>query len=306
MEVPESAAGAVDRAISCAGAGAGTRTRSGGGLWDTRAMPNYICATCGCQYSETESEPKHCKICEDERQFVAFNGQRWTTLDSLRSAHHNRVEAMEPGLTRIGTDPTFAIGQHMYLVEAGGGNVLWDCISLIDDTTVEAIRERGGLSAIALSHPHYYSSVVEWSRAFDDVPIYIHTADREWVTRPDPAIVFWESETKTLGDGLTLIRGGGHFEGGTMLHWAAGADGRGALLPGDIIQVAYDRRWVGFMYSYPNMIPLSASKVRQLVDAVEPYDFERIYGPWLERNVMAEGKAIVRRSAERYIAAISG
>ncbi len=268
-------------------------------------MVNYICVTCGCQYAGTDEEPADCKICQDERQFVGFDGQRWITLDALRVDHHNRVEAMEPGLTRVGTDPTFAIGQHMFLIQAAGGNVLWDCVTLIDDATVGAIRERGGFSAMALSHPHYYSSIVEWSRAFDDAPIYIHAADRQWVTRPDPAVVFWEGETETLGDGLTLIRGGGHFEGGTMLHWAAGADGRGALLPGDIIQVAYDRRWVSFMYSFPNMIPLCPSKVRHVVDAVEPYDFERIYSPWRDRIVVTDGKAAVRRSAERYVSALS-
>ena len=267
-------------------------------------MVNYICVTCGCQYAETAEVPAGCKICEDDRQFIGFNGQQWTTLDALRLDHHNRVEPMEPDLTRIGTDPSFAIGQHMFLVEAAGGNILWDCVTLIDDATVAAIQGRGGFSAMALSHPHYYSSIVEWSRAFDGAPIYIHAADRRWVTRPDPAIVFWEGETETLGDGLTLIRGGGHFAGGTMLHWAAGAEGRGVLLPGDIIQVAFDRRWVGFMYSYPNMIPLSASKVQHVVAAVEPYGFERIYSPWLDRIVKADGKAVVRRSAERYIGAI--
>ncbi len=268
-------------------------------------MPKYICVTCGCQYAETAEEPEGCKICEDERQFVDFKGQHWTTLDVLRVDHQNRVEVMESGLTRIGTDPTFAIGQHMFLIQAAGGNILWDCITLIDDATVEAIQERGGFSAMALSHPHYYSSIVEWSQAFDHAPIYVNAADRHWVTRPDPAIVFWEGETQSLGDGLTLIHGGGHFSGGTMLHWASGGDGHGALLPGDIIQVAYDRRWVSFMYSFPNMIPLPPSKVQHLVDVVESYDFERIYSPWLERIVMADGKAIVRRSAERYIAAIS-
>jgi hypothetical protein len=55
--------------------------------------------------------------------------------------------------------------------------------------------------------------------------------------RPDKAIVSWEGETRTLAEGLTLIRCGGHFEGGTVLHWAGGAEGRGALLSGDIIQV---------------------------------------------------------------------
>lgn len=267
-------------------------------------MPHYICVTCGCQYAATENEPESCKICEDERQYVGFGGQRWTTLDALQVDHRNRVETMEPNLTRFGTDPTFGIGQHMFLVQAPDANVLWDCITLIDDATVEAIQDRGGISAIALSHPHYYSSIVEWSRAFDSAPIYIHAADREWVTRPDPAIVFWEGETQALGEELTLIRGGGHFAGGAMLHWAAGADGRGVLLPGDIIQVVHDRNWVSFMYSYVNLIPLPPSKVRHLVEAVEPYDFDRIYSPWLERIVMTDGKAAVRRSAERYIASI--
>lgn len=269
-------------------------------------MPHFICVTCGCQYGETEVEPESCKICEDERQYVGFGGQRWTTLEAIGVYHDNRIEEMEPGLTRIGTEPTFAIGQHAFLVASPDGNVLWDCVTLIDDATVEAVRQRGGLTAIALSHPHYYSAIVEWSRAFDGAPIYIHEDDREWVTRSDPAILFWEGDTKDLGGGLTLIHGGGHFDGGTMLHWAAGAEGQGALLPGDIIQVVHDTRFVGFMYSYVNLIPLPPSKVRRLVEAVEPFDFERIYSPWLNRIVPSDGKAAVRRSAERYITALDG
>ena len=267
-------------------------------------MPNYICVTCGCQYAATDTLPESCMICEDERQYIGFKGQQWTTLDELRVGHHNRVETMEPNLTRIGTEPTFGIGQHMFLIQAPGGNVLWDCITLIDEATVESIRALGGLSAIAISHPHYYSSIIEWSQAFDNAPIYIHAADRQWVTRPDPAIVYWEGDNHQLGEGLTLINGGGHFDGGTMLHWAAAADGRGALLAGDIIQVVPDTNWVSFMYSYPNLIPLSPDKVRRIVDAVEPFDFDRIYSPWLHRTVEKEGKAVVRRSAQRYVAAI--
>lgn len=272
-------------------------------------MPYYICVTCGCQYEETEREPDACKICEDERQYVGFDGQQWTTLEELRAGHSNRIEEMEPGLIRIGTEPSFGIGQHAFLVEGTGEegsarNILWDCITLIDEETVEAVRGRGGLSAIALSHPHYYSTIVEWSRAFGGVPIYIHAADRQWVTRPDPAIVFWEGETLDLGSGRTLIRGGGHFDGGTMLHWAGGAGGRGALLPGDIVQVVFDRRWVSFMYSYVNLIPLPPAKVQHIVAALEPYAFERIYSPWLHRIVQKDGKAAVHRSAQRYLAAL--
>ena len=269
-------------------------------------MTNYICVTCGCQYAEAVDPPDFCKICTDERQFVGFGGQQWTTLEALRASHHNHIEPMEPGLTRIGSEPTFAIGQHMFLVEGAGGNLLWDCITLIDDETIEAIRERGGLSVMALSHPHFLSSIIEWSRAFNGVPIYVNAADRQWVTRSDPAIVFWEGASRNLGEGLTLIHGGGHFDGGTMLHWAAGAEGRGVLLPGDIIQVVNDPHWVSFMYSYANMIPLPASKVGHLVDVVEPFEFERIYSPWLGRIVTEDGKAVVRRSAKRYIDAMGG
>jgi glyoxylase-like metal-dependent hydrolase (beta-lactamase superfamily II) len=183
---------------------------------------------------------------------------------------------------------------------------LWDCIPLIDDAAIAAVRARGGIAAIAISHPHYYSGMVEWSRAFGGVPIYIHAYDRQWVMRPDPAIVFWEGETHMLGDGLTLIRGGGHFPGGAMLHWAAGAGGRGALMTGDIIHVVPDRRYVSFMYSYPNLIPLHAAAVRHIVEAVRPYAFDRIYGAWFPTIVAQDAKAAVERSAARYLRALDG
>jgi hypothetical protein len=147
---------------------------------------------------------------------------------------------------------------------------------------------------------------VELSHAFDNAPIYWHADNREWVMRPDDAFVFWESETCPLWDGTTLVRCGGHFPGSDVLHWAAGAEGRGALLTGDTLQVARDRRFVSFMYSYPNMIPLNAKTVEHIVDAVEPLDYDRIYGGWWDSIVAADAKAAVRRSAERYIRAISG
>jgi hypothetical protein len=242
-------------------------------------------------------------ICEDERQYVGSDGQRWTTLDELRATHRADVREEEPGLTGIGCEPSFAIGQRALLVETPGGNILWDCISLLDDGLVRAVEARGGLAAIAISHPHYYSSLVEWSRAFD-APVYLHAADREWVQRPDPAIVFWEGDAHELEPGVTLLRLGGHFAGGTVLHWAAGQGGRGALLSGDIVQVVSDRRWVSFMYSYPNLIPLPAATVDGMVDALEPYAFARVYGAWYGR-VVDDGKAAVRRSAERYVAALA-
>ena len=123
--------------------------------------------------------------------------------------------------------------------------------------------------------------------------------------RPDPLIQLWDDETKAIADGLTLIRCGGHFAGGTVLHSHNGAEKEG-ILSGDIIQVVQDRRWVSFMYFYPNLIPLPAAEVRQIVAAVEPFSFDRIYGAWWKKVVPSDAKAAVARSAERYIRAIGG
>jgi len=178
---------------------------------------------------------------------------------------------------------------------------MWDCITLLDDETADEVERRGGLAAVAISHPHYYSSLVEWAQRFD-CPVYLHADDAEWVTRPDERIVHWQGETHDLGEGLTLVRCGGHFAGGQVLHCAA----QGALLSGDIVQVIPDRAWVSFMYSYPNLIPLGAEAIRAIVAALEPFEFDRIVGAWWGRIVPSDGKATVRRSAERYLRAIRG
>ena len=266
-------------------------------------MPNFVCVTCGTQFAETDTPPAHCPICEDERQYVNHDGQQWTTLGEMQREHHNRIELQETNLMGIGTEPSFAIGQRALLVQTEEGNLLWDCVSLFDEATLRALNDLGGVQGIAVSHPHYYSSVLAYARAFD-APVYLHAADRAWVMRPGPELTFWEGEQKPLLGGLTLLRAGGHFAGGTLLHWPEGAGGGGALLTGDIIQVVPDRRFVSFMYSYPNLIPLAADKVKHIVDAVEPFEVRRIYGAWWDTVIKDDAKEAVRRSAERYIRAI--
>ncbi len=264
-------------------------------------MANFLCTTCGTQFAESASPPPACPICEDERQYLRTTGQGWTTAEQVRRTHRNSLRAKEPGLIGIGVEPSFGIGQRALLLCRAGGNVLWDCVPLLDDALAEAIRALGGITAIAISHPHYYANMVDWSRAFGGVPIYLHAADRQWVMRPDDAIVFWEGETRVLGVGLTLIRCGGHFAGGTVLHWAGGAGGRGALLSGDIIQVPADRKRVSFMWSYPNYLPLDAAAVRAIVTAVAPYPFEPIYGAFWDRVISQGGSDVVRASARHYL-----
>jgi hypothetical protein len=141
-------------------------------------MPSFICTACGTQYPERATPPAQCLICEEERQYVPVRGQTWTTLEALRVGHANSFREYETGLIGIGTQPQFAIGQRALLVRTPGGNVLWDCISLLDDATVTVIRGLGGIQAIAISHPHFYTTMVEWARAFD-CPIHLHAADKQ-------------------------------------------------------------------------------------------------------------------------------
>ncbi|HEX3053353.1 MAG TPA: hypothetical protein VHP83_22025 [Aggregatilineaceae bacterium] len=268
-------------------------------------MPNFICMTCGVQYAESATPPAHCLICEDERQYMRPSGQHWTTLDELKKTHHNEIRTIEPGLTGIATVPGFTIGQRPLFVQTPQGNVLWDCNSLIDEVTIAALNAKGGVQAIAISHPHFYDSMVEWSKAFQDAPIYLHRDNEPWVMRPDKRIVYWETETYPLLADVTLIRCGGHFPGSSVLHWGSGAEGKGVLMTGDTIMVVADTRWVTFMYSYPNSIPLNRAAVERIVNAVEPYAYDRLYSAWWEKVVQTDAKNVVRRSAERYIRAIN-
>jgi hypothetical protein len=269
-------------------------------------MPNFICTTCGTQHAESEQATVACAICQDDRQYLKVTGQQWTTHDQLRRTHRNSIRFEEPRLIGISIDPPFAIGQRALLLRTPQANVLWDCVPLLDRALVEMVQALGGISAIAISHPHYYSTMIEWSRAFDDAPIHLHNADRQWVMRSDKAIQFWDGETRPLGGGLTLVRCGGHFAGGTVLHWQGGAEGRGALLTGDIIQVVADRKHVSFMYSYPNYVPLSAAVVERIVGAVDAFQYDRVYGAFWDAVIDRDGKGAVRRSAERYLQAIQG
>jgi len=265
-------------------------------------VENYICKTCGVQFAESEKPPSECPICLDPRQYVGWSGQQWATMNELKSnGYINDLRPEEPGLLGIGITPSFTIGQRALLVQTPVGNVLYDCVSLLDEKAISQITRLGGIQFICFSHPHFYDSMVSWSRAFGNAPIIIPEVDREHVMRPDEAIQYWDGTPRELGPGLTLIQTGGHFDGSAILHWADGADGKGALLVGDTITVVPDRRYVSFMTSYPNLIPMSEPEVTKILDAIAPYEFDRIYGGWWDRNVVSDGKNAVWESARRYI-----
>ena len=266
-------------------------------------MTSFMCVQCGTEFAASEAPPAHCPICEDERQYVRHGGQDWTTMAALAEDHRLTIRP-DDGVLGFGVEPRFAIGQRALLAETDHGNVLWDCVSLVNDLAVAAIASRGGLAAIAISHCHYYSAMVEWSRAFGEVPIHIHADDRQWVMRPDPAVRFWEGETLPLNPQLTLIRCGGHFAGGQVLHWR-GRSGGDAILAGDILQVVPTRRHLSFMRSYPNLIPLNARTVRRIAAAVAPFRYDHIYGAWWDTNVIGNAETAMATSVERYLAAIA-
>lgn len=257
----------------------------------------WICATCAVETGDLAEPPATCAICEDERQWVPADGQRWTTIDELRAAGQ-RIETfeVEPGLLGMRTDPRLGIGQQAMLARTSSGTVLFDPVGYIDEASIAAVRAFGTPIAIAVSHPHMYGVMSLWSEALG-VPVRVAQADREWVRRTDR--VEWYADRYEIADGLTLHRVGGHFVGSAVLEWADGADGRGVLLAGDAIFPNPDRRTVSFMRSYPNRLPLSGAVALRLADTVEKLRFDRLYNNF-GAVVPRDAKAVVRRSAERH------
>ena len=267
-------------------------------------MEHWICATCGAQFAASDEPPASCPICTDQRQYIGAHGQQWTTLDKMREqGYQNHLTQEEPRLTGIVTQPSFAIGQRALLAQTEQGNVLWDCVSYLDDATAQAIQDLGGITAIAASHPHLYGSMVDWADRFG-ASIYLHEADRPWVMRPDERITFWSGETLPLLGDLSLIRLGGHFPGSTALHWQDARRPAGALFPGDALQVVFDRRHVTFMYSYPNYIPMHPEDVRAMRTRLDGYEFDDVYGYTWGRNIIGGGRRAVDASFDRYLRAV--
>ncbi|MEV4532985.1 MBL fold metallo-hydrolase [Asanoa sp. NPDC049518] len=261
-----------------------------------------ICRTCGVQRA-TDADRTVCPICADERQYVGWGGQRWVSITELHAEGFRGVVRQEtPGLWGVGVEPSVCIGQRALVVPGPGGNVLFDCVPYVDDETVAAVEAVGGLAAIAVSHPHFYGSMVEWSKAFGDIPVYVHASDASWVPRAGN-IVLWEGERLEILPERTLVNCGIHFPGGTVLHWP-GLDGKGALCTGDIFTVVMDRRWVSFMYSYPNLIPEHPDTIVRAVSLVDEFPYDTVYGGWWGRVVAGGAKERVRASADRYLARV--
>ncbi len=261
-----------------------------------------ICRTCGVE--TTTPPPASCPICSDDRQWVPASGQQWTTRAELESeGHHISTAEREPRLFSIRVEPKLGIGQTCYLACTDSGNLLFDVPAYIDAEAVAAVRELGGVAAIAASHPHMFGTQLEWSAAFDDAPVFVCRADLEWVQRTGPAICPYFHETEPV-PGVRLRRVGGHFPGSAVAMWT-GSDGTGVMLSGDSIGPVARTGWVTFMRSFPNYLPLSAAVVRRIAASVAELDFDRMYGNF-GQSIGSGAQAAVQTSAERYAEWVSG
>lgn len=267
-------------------------------------MHHPICHTCGTRFAAMDTPPSVCPVCEDDRQYVGWSGQHWTTMEALAQTHHVHID-QDGGLLALGVKPGFAIDQRALLLPTDAGNILWESLPLVTGAAVEALKARGGVDLIILSHPHFFSSMGAWSDALGGVPILLHEALLPWVQDPHPAITTWSGDTRRLSTDVTLVRTGGHFEGSTALHWATGPKPGGALFSGDAPQVVKDRRHVSFMHSYPNLVPMRTSAVQAMRQRLASFTFEDVFGYTWGLQISGAGRAAVDASFDRYLDAVA-
>jgi hypothetical protein len=262
-------------------------------------MPEpLICTTCGTQYPPGQPVPELCTICNDDRQYIHENGQNWTRFSDLKKAYNVQISPVTDQLYSLKMQPDFAIANRALLVQTAGGNILWDCIPLPDDQTVDFIRSLGGLKAIAFSHPHYYSTMNEWASLFD-CPVYIHANDQPWIMYPSGSIRLWTGTSQLLWDGIRIIHTGGHFPGSCVLHIPSESD-RGTVLSGDSLYLSRSKRHLAVMYSYPNQIMLTKNEFATFDQKTAGLTFDSLYGAFDNQDLEGNAMNVFTTSMERY------
>ncbi|KMQ60644.1 hypothetical protein ACM40_12825 [Chryseobacterium sp. BLS98] len=256
-----------------------------------------MCTECGTQYPD--SYPGNvCIICEDERQSVPQSGQSWTTHDKLLEKHSVKIKKINDNLYEFTVNPRFSIGQRALFIISENGNIMWDCIPLLDEGVIEFIKSKGGLRKIALSHPHYYSIMRMWAETFD-CSVLIHEKDKEWVVNGGNSVEYWSGDQTELWNGLKIHNIGGHFDGSSVIEipWM---NEKGTLLIGDTMYLSPSLKHFAVMRSYPNRIPLPLSEIKKIEKRFENINFDAIYGFYSYQNVEKEAKEILRSSFSRY------
>lgn len=255
-----------------------------------------ICSTCGTYYP-ADAVPAICPICEDERQYIPDSGQSWTQPKELVRKHSIKLNRLREKLYEIEINPLFAIGQRALLVLSEQGNILWDCIPMLDELTVEFIRSKGGLKGIAFSHPHYYSNMNDWAEVFD-CPVYIHKNDAEHIVSKGSHIYLWEGNELELWDGMKLFLVGGHFEGSSILH-VPFLSKEGSILCGDTLFLSPSKKHFSVFRSYPNKIPLASKEMKRVKNRLDEIPFDSFYGYIKSQNLHEHVKEIFTESMKK-------
>ncbi|HEX8021470.1 hypothetical protein [Mucilaginibacter sp.] len=256
-----------------------------------------ICSTCGTQLLAKPDIPAFCPICTDDRQYVPESGQQWTFPAELEYSTI-KITQLNEHLYALKIVPDFAIAQRALLLISPGGNVLWDCIPYLDKSTIDFIRAKGGLKAIAFSHPHYYSNMDDWANEFD-CPIYIHQNDAEWMPFKTPHIRLWNGDRMNLWDGINIVHIGGHFAGSCVLH-VAGLTPQGTMLCGDTFNIARSKRHMAIMYSYPNIILVTKTAFAKAYQKASQLNFDTVYGAFENQDIEGNAMEIFGASMQRY------
>jgi len=257
-----------------------------------------ICTACGTQYPDG-STFELCPICADDRQYIPESGQTWISGEGLADNYSVIANKLGDKLYELKITPAFAIGQRALLVLTPGGNILWDCIALLNEPIIELIKAKGGLKAIAFSHPHYYSNMNCWAETFN-CPVYIHQSDEQWIFNKGNHISLWEGVEKELWDGIKIVNMGGHFPGSCILHVPFLSPG-GAILLGDTFVVSLNKKHISAMYSYPNRVPLPLHEMRRLKKQMAHIPFDTMYGYAAGMNLHLNVKELFESSMERYV-----
>ncbi|MBT2590281.1 hypothetical protein J7E50_08640 [Pedobacter sp. ISL-68] len=257
-----------------------------------------LCTACGTQYAPDRRLPEFCPICEDDRQYIPPTGQGWIGMDRLKEKYTVNITSLNESLYCLKVQPDFALANRALLVNTPEGNLLWDCISLLDEQTAGFINAMGGLKAIVISHPHYYTSMNEWAREFG-CPIYIHSEDRRWPVYPTGNIRFWEGHEFSLWDGIRIVHTGGHFPGSCILHVPGMSEG-GSVLCGDSLYVSRSRKHLAVMYSYPNQILLGRDEFHVFFERTADLEFDTVYGAFDNQEIKGNAMQIFRNSMLNY------
>ncbi|KAL9061582.1 MAG: hypothetical protein Q9162_000114 [Coniocarpon cinnabarinum] len=165
-----------------------------------------------------------------------------------------------------------------------------------------------GLKAIAISHPHFYTTHTLYSHHFPNTPIHLAANDTEWLMHPplsSSSHTYLEGAvgaTKELVPSVTLIKAGGHFAGSLLLHWD------GHLFLADTIMTVPSAftphprpRGVNsyvFQWSIPNAIPLSPPIIMGIWDAVKNFDWHTTHGAFQGMDVHGHGDTVEEKYRE--------